>query len=303
MADGKDGAKPAFRAGELARSHKKITSAVDVSLMGGSEIEFQALCRLVAELEKAVADRVEGVVVTVGTDAIEETAAWIACTGPWDIPIAVTGSMFPGKRAGSDAMANLSDSVQVALDRGTTEPVVVFGGRIFAAHEAMKLSGLERMAFGAPGRGAVGAVLPDGPNWHRNLSRWRYTLGRPGNEFPVVPIIVAALGDDGSLIGFASRISEILVIAGNGAGNLPPAQARAAIHSADQGKLVVVASRAPDARAGAVYGYPGGSATLGDHNIIVVSDLSPHRARIVLCVGYSQGRSVENLRELLTKSA
>lgn len=299
MSDGAKGAKPAMNAAELSKPYKAVTSSVDVAFMGGSEIEFKVLCRLITEIEKAIVDGVEGIVITVGTDAIEETAAWIACSGPWEIPVVITGSMLPGKRIGSDGIANLSDSVEVALDPGTTEPVVVFGGRIFAAHEVMKISGLERMAFDAPGFGAVGTVLADGPNWHRQLSPWKFEMGRPGSDFPVVPIIVASLGDDGSLIGFAARISDILVIAGNGAGNLPPPQARAAIYAAGQGKLVVVVTRAPDSRAGPVYGYPGGSATLGDHNVIVVSGLSPHRARIVLCIGYSQGRSLDSLAALM----
>ncbi len=303
MSDGAGGAKPALRAGEIARPHRKITSSVDVSFLGGSEIDFSVLVRLVAELDLAVSDRVAGVVITVGTDAVEETAAWVACSGPWGIPIVITGSMLPGKRLGSDGVANLADSVEVALDQRATEPVVVFGGRIYLAHEVMKVSGLERMAFDAPGHGPIGVVLPAGSDWYRPPSPWEYMLGRPGSEFPVIPIIVASLGDDGSLIGFGSRISDILVIAGNGAGNLPPPQARAAIHAASQGKLVVVTSRAPDSRAGPVYGYPGGSATLVNHDVIVVSDLTPHRARIVLEIGYSQGRSLEGLRELLKRPA
>lgn len=299
MSDGVHGATPALHASELSERHGKITSFVDVAFLGGSEIDFAVLGSLVNEIDKAISQGCDGVVVTLGTDAIEETAAWISCSGPWSIPIAITGSMLPGARLGSDAIANLSDAIEVASDCRTVEPVVVFGGRIYAAHEALKVSGLERMAFDAPGYGAVGTVLPNGPSWHRTLTPWEFALGRPGSEFPVIPIMVASLGDDGSLIAFAARITEILVIAGNGAGNLPPAQARAAIQAAGQGKLVVVASRAADFRAGPLYGYPGGSATLGDHNIVVVSGLSPHRARIVLSIAYSQGYSLTKLAALL----
>lgn len=302
MSDGAIGAIPTLHAAELAEPDPRIASSVDVAFLGGSEIDLNVLGRLVSEIDKAALDGADGVVITTGTDSIEEMAAWVACAGPWGMPIAITGSMLPGMRMGSDAVANLSDAVDVALDARTSEPVVVFGGRIFAAHEVMKVSGLERMAFDSPGYGAVGTVLASGPSWHRRLLRWEFTLGRPGSEFPVVPIIVSSLGDDGSLIGFAARISDILVIAGNGAGNLPPSQARAAIQAAGQGKLVVVVSRAPDARAGLVYGYPGGSAMLGDHNVIVVSGLSPHRARVVLSIGHSQGMSLENLGDLLRGS-
>lgn len=302
MSDGANGAIPALHASELAEPHPEIASFVDVAFLGGSEIDFTVLSRLVHEIDRAISDGVDGVVITLGTDAIEETASWIACSGPWAIPITITGSMLPGQRLGSDAIANLSDAVEVACNHRTSEPVVVFGGRIFAAHEVLKVSGLERMAFDAPGYGAVGTVLAGGPSWHRTLSPWKFVLGRPGSEFPIVPILVASLGDDGSLIGFAARISEIIVIAGNGAGNLPPAQARAAIQAAGSGKLVVVVSRAPDFRAGPVYGYPGGSATLGEHNIVVASGLSPHRARVILSIGYSQGYSLEKLGALLGQS-
>lgn len=299
MTDGPNGATPTRHAYEIAEGHQQITKSVDIALVGGSEIDFDILRKLTTEIDTAISEGSDGVVITTGTDSIEETAGWIACSGPWPIPIAITGSMLPGARFGSDADANLFDAVAVAGDKRATQPVVVFGGRIFAAHEVLKVSGLERMAFDSPGYGAVGTVLPNGPDWHRPLTPWRFTLGRPGLEFPTVPILSCALGDDGSMIGFASRISDILVISANGAGNMPPAQSRAAIRAADKGKLVIVTSRAPDSRSAPVYGYPGGSATLRDHDIVIASGLSAHRARVILAIGYSKTMSLDGLRKFM----
>lgn len=303
MSDSAKGAIPKLLANELADFDERITSSVNVAFLGGSEIDFRVLSRLVNEIDKAITDGVAGIVVTLGTDAIEETAAWIACSGPWSIPIVITGSMIPGTRLGSDAMANLVDAIDVASDSNATEPVVVFGGRIYLAYEVLKTSGLERMAFDAPGYGAVGTVVATGPRWHRKLTPWTFTLGRPGDDFPIVPILVACLGDSGSLIEYAARESDMLVIAGNGAGNLPPGQAKAAINAASAGKLVVVVSRSPDFRAGPVYGYPGGSAMLEKNDVILAYGLSPHRARIVLAIGYSQGITIEKLSEIFRSTS
>lgn len=299
MSDGSGGARPAIYAAELARDNPRITSSVDVAFIGGSQVDFETLSNLITEIDKAIADGVDGVVITLGTDAIEETAAWVTCSGPWRIPVVLTGSMIPGKSSGSDGLANLSDAVAVASDPYATEPVVVFGGRIFLGSEVLKVSGMERMAFDAPGRGPVGVVLVGIPSWHRPIVAWDFTLGRPGNKFPSVPLLVAALGDDGVLVSLAASSCDALVIAGNGAGNLPPGQASAVIQAVNDGKLVVVASRAPDCRAGPMYGYLGGSTTLEEAGVIVVSGLSPHRARVVLLIGLSKGLSLEELGVIL----
>lgn len=301
MADSPSGARPAIHAGELAKPHERITSSVDVAFLGGSEVDFNVLSDLVREIDRAISDGVDGVVVTLGTDAIEEAAAWVSCSGPWSIPVVFTGSMLPGRTVGSDGLSNLSDAIDVAADPTTTEPVVVFGGRIFAAHEVLKVSGMERMAFDSPGRGSAGVIIAGRPHWHRLLLPWEFCLGRPGREFPQIPILLAYLGGDGELITAASARSEIIVIAGNGAGNLPSAQAFAAIKAANDGKLVVVVSRASDSRAGPLYGYPGGSATLAEEGVIVAPGLTPHRARVILSIGASQGLSLERLGSLFNK--
>lgn len=297
------GAVPALGAADLALFCDSIASWEDVSLVGGSEVTLGILSELTNRIRSAFANGTSGVVVTSGTDAIEETASWLAYCGPWDRPIVVTGSMLPGDRADSDARANLCDSVATARSAGNVwlgnEPLVVFAGRIYIGREVVKTSGVERTAFDAPGRGPVGAVLAGVAKWYRAVTAPLVTVGPPLGPVPHVPIVTATLDDDGWLLSAAADRYPALVVAGNGAGNLPPAQAEAAAHASGKGKLVVVVSRAPDALTAPLYAYPGGSATLKEAGVVLASDLTPHRARLLVALALSRGLSATEIARLV----
>lgn len=271
-------ATPKLGAAQLAQASPLITKAVDVALVGGSEVDtahLQLLGHQLASVQRPA-------VVTVGTDAIEETAAWLAWAGPWSYPVAVTGSMMPGGRSDSDGNANIVDAVTTVSTLQWSEPVVVFGGHVLLGREAVKVSGALRDAFSAPGRGPIGGVGPLG------LTLWREPtptrgFGAPPSPAPVVPLVIAAMGDDGVLLDTAvARSSRGVVVAANGAGNLPPAMAAVAVGAAKSDVPIVVATRAADAVTSPVYGYPGGSSELAEAGVIFASGLSPHRARIVV---------------------
>ncbi|WP_083442025.1 asparaginase [Nitriliruptor alkaliphilus] len=274
-----DGAAvPRRRAAQLAATDDRYTVAVDVALVGGSEVDGQHLC----DLGHHLVELARPAVVTVGTDAIEEVAAWLAWAGPWPQPVAVTGSMIPGGRPDSDGAANLIDAAATVAALPWSEPVVVFGGDVLLGRESLKVSGALRAAFAAPGRGPVGGVGPLGPSVWRTPAPTR-GLGLPGGVPPAVPVVTAALGDDGLLLASAIAVAPgAVVVAANGAGNLPPGMARVAVDAAAAGDaVVIVTSRAPDAFTCPVYGYPGGSAELTAAGVTFAPGLTPHRARAV----------------------
>lgn len=303
MMEREGGAVPALGAADLASFCDSIVSWEDVSLVGGSEVTFGLLRHLADRIRNAFANGTTAVVVTLGTDAIEETASWLAYCGPWDRPIIVTGSMLPGNRTDSDARANLCDSIAAARSAVTislgNEPLVVFAGRIYIGREVLKMSGVERTAFDAPGRGPVGAVLAGVPKWYRTVTTPLVTVGPPLGPVPHVPIVTASLDDDGWLLSAASDHYPALIVAGNGAGNLPPLQAEAAVRASRKGKLVVVVSRAPDALTAPLYAYPGGSATLKEAGVALASDLTPHRARLLVGLALSRGLSAAEIARLV----
>ncbi|WP_445166131.1 asparaginase [Mycolicibacterium sp. Dal123E01] len=302
MRETPSGAVPVATADVLAGSVPGFGGAEDIALVGGSEVGFELLEQLVGRVAELARHGVDGVVVTTGTDSIEEVSAWLSYRGSWQIPVVVTGSMVTGSRPDSDGAANLADALTVAGSGADIDPVVVFAGRVYAAREVLKVSGIARDAFDAPGRGALGIVGGGDVSWFRSLRRGP-AHGDPSDAIKPVPIVVAGLDDDGSLLAFAGSRHPAVVVAANGAGNLPPAQASVAQQLAGDGTLVVITTRAADARVAPRYGYPGGVATLAAAGAHLAPGLTPHRARLLVTLGLAQGRDVAGLRELIDSEA
>lgn len=114
-----------------------------------------------------------------------------------------------------------------------------------------------------------------------------------------MPVLLAALGDDGSVFRAAGQAQQAIVVAANGAGNLPPKQAAAVEELIDGGRFVVLTTRAADGRVAPVYGYPGGVAGLVEHGAQLAAGISPHRARLLVTLGLAQGRDNDGLRALI----
>ena len=297
-----DGAVPVTGAVALAERTGGFAGAEDVALVGGSEVDFGHLERLVARVGALTEDGSDGVVVTTGTDSVEEVAAWLSYRERWRAPVVVTGSMVTGGRPDSDGPANLADARTVAGSGIDTDPLVVFGGRIFVGREVLKVSGQHRDAFDAPGRGPVGHVAGGTVSWTRRPQR-RDAHGDPDRDVRPVPVVLAALGDDGSTLRAAAAGQPAVIVAANGAGNLPPGQAAAAVELVAAGVLVVITTRAPDARVAPQYGYPGGVATLAAAGAVLASGLSPHRARLLVSLGVARGLDHDALRALVEREA
>lgn len=296
------GAVPVSGAERLAARVEGFGSSEDLALVGGSEVSLDLLEELSARCSDLADAGTAGVVVTTGTDSIEELVSWVTYRRSWPMPIVVTGSMVPGERFDSDGTANLADAAAVGLASREIDPVVVFGGRIYAGREVLKESGVERDAFGAPRRGALGTVGGGHVQWLRQPPRGP-SHGAPTCPVVPVPIVVAALADDGALLRAAGAGRTAVVVAANGAGNLPPGQAVAAGDLMADGTLVVITTRAPDARVAPIYGYPGGSARLEADGAVLAPGLTPHRARLLVTLGLAQGRNTDQIRTLIALEA
>lgn len=290
-------ATPALGAHDLAALVPGIAHSEDVAKVGGSEVGWALLTELTERLV-GVAPSVPGVIVTTGTDSIEELGAWLTWTGPWPCPVVITGSMVPGATPGSDAAANLADAVAVARSPVARAPVLAFAGEVFAAIEVLKVSGTARRAFAAPGRGPVAIVAAGGVRQLRRPAPVP-ALGPPPRAVRSVPLLIASCGDDGTAARLLGRDRSAVVVAANGAGNLPPAMADAVGDLIAAGVVVVLTSRTCDATVAPTYGYPGGSAGLAGRGAVLAPGLSPHRARVLVALALAHGHSGESLRTLI----
>lgn len=280
-----------------------VGTAKDIALVGGSEVTAAHLHDLGAAIADLGAGH-DGVVVTCGTDAIEEVAAFLTWAGPLGTSVAVTGSMLPGGRADSDAAANLADAVVAACALPADhDPVVVAHGEVLLGVEAIKASGLYRQAFAAPGRGPIGHVTPEGLRRDRLPTPASGRMGLPPRPVWLPPLLTAGLDDDGHLLRMAGASAPMIVVAANGAGNVPTGVRDAIAELIADDVVVVVASRAPDAAVAPVYGYPGGGVELVATGAVLVNGLSPYRARIVAALAHAHGCRGADLVEAITAAA
>jgi L-asparaginase len=238
---------------------------------------------LVREVHRQLADGVDGVVVTHGTDTMEESAFLADLVHDDPRPVVFTGAQRPFDAPAPDGPANLADALRVAADPAARDlgALLVFDGVVLAARGVRKVETLRSAAFGAPGRGPVlrvdgGAVVP---------------LARPPRpptlsldldaELPRVDVVACYQGTDAALLRAAVAAGAAgVVLEAFGAGNVPPPVAAAAAELVADGVPVLVCSRVPSGSVAPL--YAGGGASLARDGALLGGDLSPWQGRLLL---------------------
>jgi L-asparaginase len=238
-----------------------------------------------------------GVVVTHGTDSLEETAMLCDVIHDAQAPIVFTGAIRPATAAGADGPANLLDAVSVAASEEASGMgvLVVFGGEIHHARCARKTDTTSLVAFSSPQTGPLGRVTEG----HATI--WSRLPRNPPLDPPAldkrVHVVPTGAGDDGTLARAALDTDPDGVVIGTlGAGHLAPQVLELWAGAAE--RIPVVAYCRPER--GVVlqgtYGYAGSEQDLRDTAIIPVGFLSPQAARMKLLACVASGLSVEEVR-------
>jgi L-asparaginase len=249
--------------------------------------QWVALARRINDLFRSRPD-LHGVVVTHGTDTMEETAYFLDLTVGGCRPVVVTGAMRNPKTIAPDGPANLYNAVRVAAAPGAERrgAFVLLNDEIFAARDVSKTNTVRLDAFSAPGRGPVGVADPDTVVFWRAPARERceapaFDLAGV-TDLPRVDIIYSYIGADSVLIDAAVTAgAKGLVLASVGRGGSTPAQERALRRAADRGVFVAVSSRTGGGRASVdaeelTRWKPGRGA------LVSAEDLNPQKARVLL---------------------
>ncbi|MEV0609963.1 asparaginase [Polymorphospora rubra] len=268
----------------------------DFRRLPGASLGFDDLLALVIAARRAVDDGADGVVVTQGTDTIEETAFALDLLWPYDAPLVVTGAMRNPTLAGADGPANLLAAVTVAAAPAArrTGCLVVLGDEIHAARWVRKTHTTSPAAFRSPDVGPVGLVAEGRPRILTRPARHRLDaeVRDPGTvRTAVLPVV---LGDDGATLRRAGSGLDGLVVAGFGVGHVPAA-AVAVLTDLAAGIPVVLASRigAGPVLAG-TYGFPGSESDLLSRGLISAGTLDCYKARVLLhllvAAGHDRGR-------------
>jgi len=292
-------AVPALGADELIAAVPALRSvpelrAENVLALPGPQITLADALDL-AHRATAAATGGDGVVITTGTDTLEELA--VLCSllhaGADRAPIVLTGANRPANSPGADGPANLLDAValagaRVAVGLGV---LVVFGGEVHAAMSVRKVDSTGPGAFGSPGAGPIGRVV-EGRVWLHARPVANQPRLAPATLEHRVAIVTAALGDDGSLLEAAAAASDGLVVVAFGAGHVSPGML-SALREAGQRIPVLVTCR-PDRSQMlfSVYGFEGAERDLRAGGAVCVPFLSPVAARVALlcCLGAGLSR-------------
>jgi len=254
---------------------------------------------LVELLRKTIKDGVQGIVVTCGTDLMEEMAYLTDLLWPYPQPVVYTGAMLPSDCPGSDSAINLSQAFLAAASERTWGQgvMVCFQDQLFAASEVRKVHSSRRDAFEAPGRGPVAEVLQNKIHLYRSPIRTA-TLGEYVTPAREIELVWAALGCGERLLGCLSKGPDLdgLVLAGTGSGNVPPSW-QPHIRSFLKREIpVVITSRCSQGRVGRMYGYEGSAKRLIEMGVLDGGGLRPTQARLKLAVGLGGGLKSKSLQ-------
>ena len=274
-----------------------------ISNVGSQDMSFDIMLKLakrINELQKQ--SDVDGIVVTHGTDTMEETAFFLNLVVKGDKPVVMVGSMRPSTAVSADGPLNLYNAVGVAVDpnargRGV---LVVMNDWIHAAHSLTKTSTTAIQTFMSPLRGVIG-VATYGKNDFYNSPQWKHTSASEFdvtnvNKLPRVDIIFACADMPPDLIDASvANGAKGIVIAGVGNGNMNKASLEAAGSAINKGLVVVRSSRVAT-------GSVGRNVEVNDDEMgFVASDeLNPQKARLLLTLALLKQRSMSELQNLFT---
>jgi L-asparaginase len=272
-----------------------------ISNVGSQDMSFDIMLTLAKRINETLAKPdITGVVVTHGTDTMEETAFFLNLVVKSDKPVVMVGSMRPSTAVSADGPLNLYNAVGVAIDpnskgRGV---LVVMNDWIHGAHSLTKTSTTAVQTFMSPVRGIVG-TCNYGKNDFYNRPEWKHTTTSEFDvtnvtKLPRVDIIFVSVDMAPDLIeASAHHGAKGVVLAGVGNGNMNKASLDAAAQVAKQGVIVVRSSRVPT-------GSVGRNVEVNDDelNFIASDELNPQKSRILLSLALLKTRTPADIQKL-----
>lgn len=243
-------------------------------------------------------DQYDGLVITHGTDTLEETAYVLDLILETPIPVIVTGAMRSSNEHGSDGPYNLISSVRVACEHQSLGKgvLVVFNDEIHAAKNVTKTHTSNIATFQSPQYGPIGIVTKRGVLFHHTpLRSSRFQVKQFSKN---VILLKAYAGMDGELINAASKTADGVVIEALGQGNLPPATVPAIQELISRKIPVVLVSRCFNGIAQDIYSYEGGGKHLKELGVVFSNGLNGQKARLKLMIALEHTNSTEKLQQL-----
>ena len=251
-----------------------------------ASLTFADVLDVVERAAKAVADGATGVVVTQGTDTLEETAFLVDSVWSAEAPFVLTGAMRNPSLPGADGPANLAATLEVAAapeSRGRGA-LVVFADEIHAARHVRKTHSTSVGTFVSPDLGPLGHVVEGRARFlgslppRAPLSGWT----RDAVDRTRIALYTATLDDDGATLAGLDRSHHGLVIAGFGVGHVPEPMVPTLAPLIDAMPVVLTSRTGAGSVLADTYGAPGAERDLRSRGVIGAGFVHPYKARVLL---------------------
>ena len=239
---------------------------------------------------------IDGVVITHGTDTLEETAYLLDLTVRTKKPVVVTGAMRSGSELGYDGPFNLATSICTAIsDEAVGRGVLVcFNGELNSASEVTKANSMALNAFRTPNFGPIGIVDNDNVIFYRDANHLeKYDVSKIEKQVALIKCVVDM---DSSYIDYLiEKGYGGIVIEALGRGNVPPKMVEGIKKAIELEIPVVVVSRCFEGRVFESYGYEGGGKQLKNLGVIFGDTLPGQKARIKLILAINSGMNIHEV--------
>ncbi|AOB33254.1 L-asparaginase [Bordetella sp. H567] len=273
-----------------------------IANVGSQDMRHEVWHALAMRVRALAADAaIDGIVVTHGTDTLEETAYLLDLVIPAGKPLILTGAMRPATALSADGPANLYAAVALAAHpqaRGRGA-LVLLNEEIHDARGVQKIAAAGLAAFASPDRGLAGLMHAGEPVFYRpahgsaaRVAPWRHAPLADPAQWPRVGIVYAHADMQADVITFMAERCQGLVLAGVGDGNATASAMQALADAAARGVAVVRASRTGRGRVGR-------NVEVDDDGLgfIAAGDLNPQKARVLLMLALMSKPDQATLRD------
>jgi L-asparaginase len=273
-----------------------------ISNISSSDMTPEIWIRLAARVNELLArPEIAGIVVTHGTNTLEETAYFLDLTTTSTKPVIVVGAQRPASDLDSDGPRNLLDAIRVAIapEAPGKGVMVVMNGQINAARDVTKTNTSQVETFRGLEFGELGVVDAQSVRFYRTPLRRQTIVVDSKTQLGNVDIVMSYAGADGLVIRSMLRDGAVqgLVIAGLGLGGVPGSMFDAIKEARARGIPVVISTRVPTGRVFPLSANKGSALTLKQIGCVLADNLSPQKARILLMLALTKTRDPETLQK------
>jgi len=292
--------------GELLGAVPELSQIAEVHEVPFRRLPSQAISprdwlELAAEIQRIVDDsEADGVVITHGTNTLEETAYFLNLVLKTDRPVVIVGAMRPSSGLSADGYLNLLNAVRVAADPASAGigVLVVLNDTIHGARDVTKTATYRVETFQGRDLGPLGYADGDGRVriYHRPAMRHTTSSAFDWSEItdlPRVDVVLSYVGADATMVDAAVAAgAKGIISAGTGAGRPTPDEDKALVRAAEQGVVICQGSRVGSGRA---VRSPG----LRKRGWVATDNLVPWKAKVLLALALTKTTDPDGIQEII----